>query len=118
MPEPGIILDPDQAEELRELITLTGIVQEWLHYAGDIILDSLADFAYHDTFRPRSYAAWLIQDLACLSGRLRKAAAPPAASHNSQHHDQAPAPPPQDHRRQPSQDQQIPPATPLTRQLP
>jgi hypothetical protein len=80
MPEPGIILDPDQAEELRELITLTGIVQEWLHYAGDIILDSLADFAYHDTFRPRSYAAWLIQDLACLSGRLRKAAAPPAAS--------------------------------------
>ena len=76
MPEPGITLDPDQAEELRELITLTGIVQEWLHYAGDIILDNLADFAYHDTFHPRSYAAWLIQDLACLSGRLRTAAAP------------------------------------------
>jgi hypothetical protein len=93
MPEPGIILDPDQAEELRELITLTGIVQEWLHYAGDIILDNLADFAYHDTFHPRSYAAWLIQDLGCLSARLRKAAAPPATSHNSQHHDQAPAPP-------------------------
>ena len=30
MPEPGIVLDPDQAEELRELITLTAIVQEWL----------------------------------------------------------------------------------------
>ena len=93
MPQPGIILDPDQAEELRELITLTGIVQEWLHYAGDIILDNLADFAYHDTFHPRSYAAWLIQDLACLCGRLRKAAAPPPTSHNSQHHDQVPAPP-------------------------
>ena len=93
MPEPGIILDPDQAEELRELITLTDIVQEWLHYAGDIILDGLADFAYHDTFHPRSYAAWLIQDLACLSGRLRTVAAPPATSHNSQHHDQVPAPP-------------------------
>ena len=93
MPEPGITLDPDQAEELRELITLTDIVQEWLHYAGDIILDNLADFAYHDTFHPRSYAAWLIQDLACLSTRLRKAAAPPPTSHNSQHHDQVPAPP-------------------------
>jgi len=77
---------------------------------GDIILDDLADFAYHDAFHPRSYAAWLIQDLACLSGRLRKAAAPPAPSHNSQHRDQVPTPP----RSSPAtnQDQQIPPATP------
>jgi hypothetical protein len=46
MPEPGIILDQDQAEDLRELLTLTAIVQEWLHYADDSILDDLARFAY------------------------------------------------------------------------
>ena len=110
--------DHARVDELRELITLTDIVQEWLHYAGDIILDNLADFAYKDTLHPRSHAPWLIQDLASLLSQLRKAAAPPAASHNSQHHDQVPAPPPQDHRRHPSQDQQIPPAPPLTQQLP
>jgi hypothetical protein len=114
MPEPGIILDPDQAEELRELITLTGIVQEWLHYAGDIILDNLADFAYHDTFHPRSYAAWLIQDLACLSSRLREATAP-AAQQPSPRSSSSAA---KAHHRPPAQDQQIPPATPLTQQLP
>jgi len=31
MPELGINLNHDQAEDLRQLITLTAIVQEWLH---------------------------------------------------------------------------------------
>ncbi len=92
MPEPGIILDQDQAEDLRELLTLTDIVQEWLHYADDSIPDDLARFAYRSTFHPRSYAAWLTEDLASLSGRLRQAAAPPATSQNSQNQDQVPAP--------------------------
>ena len=59
MPETGIALDPDQADDLRELITLTTILQEWLEGAADHILDDLAHFAYRDTFHPRSYAAWL-----------------------------------------------------------
>jgi hypothetical protein len=77
MPEPAIVLDQDQAEDLRELIALTAILQEWLEYAGDGILDDLASFAYRDTFHPRSYAHWLTEDLAALSGRLRKAASCP-----------------------------------------
>ena len=64
MPETRIALDPDQADDLRELITLTAILQEWLEGAADHILDDLAHFAYRDTSRPRSYAAWLTDDLA------------------------------------------------------
>lgn len=116
MPEPGITLDHDQAEDLRELIALTEIVQEWLHYAGDIILDNLADFAYRSTFHPRSYAAWLIDDLASISGQLRKAVGQPAASQDSHHQDQVPAP--QGSSPAAIKDQQIPPATPLTEQVP
>ncbi len=77
MPEPAIVLDQDQADDLRELIALTAILQEWLEYAGDGILDDLASFAYRDTFHPRSYAHWLTEDLAALSGRLRKATSHP-----------------------------------------
>jgi hypothetical protein len=46
-------------------------------YAGDGILDDLASFAYRDTFHPRSYAHWLTEDLAALSGRLRNAVSCP-----------------------------------------
>jgi hypothetical protein len=45
MPEPDIVLDPDQADDLRELIDLTAILHEWLQYAADGILDDLASFA-------------------------------------------------------------------------
>ncbi len=72
MPDPAIVLDQDQTEDLRELIALTAILQEWLEHADDGILDDLASFAYRDTFHPRSYAHWLAEDLAALSSRLRK----------------------------------------------
>ena len=45
MPEPAIVLDQDQADDLRELIALAAILQEWLDYASDSILDDLASFA-------------------------------------------------------------------------
>lgn len=77
MPERAIVLDQDQADDLRELIALTAILQEWLEHADDGILDDLAGFAYRDTFHPRSYAQWLTEDLAALSGRLRRAASRP-----------------------------------------
>jgi hypothetical protein len=71
MPEPAIILDQDQADDLHELIALTAILQEWLEYAGDSILDDLAGFAYQHTFHPRSYAHWRTEDLASISARLQ-----------------------------------------------
>ncbi len=74
MPEPDLILDPDQADDLRELIDLTAILQQWLQYADDSILDDLASFAYRDTNHPRSYVDWLTDDLAAISARLRTAA--------------------------------------------
>jgi hypothetical protein len=77
MPETGITLDPDQADDLRDLLTLTAILQEWLAGAADHILDDLAHRAYRDTFHPRSYAAWLTEDLAGTCGRLRKALSRP-----------------------------------------
>jgi hypothetical protein len=108
MPEPGITLDHDQAADLRELITLTAIVQEWLQYADDGIPDDLAGFAYRSTARPRSYAAWLTEDLAALSGRLRQAVTRPQPAQTKIKSQRR-----QGHRRQPSQDQQITPANGL-----
>ena len=93
MPETRIALDPDQADDLRELITLTAILQEWLEGAPGHILDDLAQFAYRDTFRPRSYAAWLTDDLAGICGRLRKALSRPQPARTGQNQDQLPAPP-------------------------
>ena len=61
MPGPAIVLNQDQADDLRELIALTVILQEWLEYAGDGILDDLASFAYRDTLHPRSYVDWLTE---------------------------------------------------------
>ena len=73
MPEPAIVLNLDQADDLRELIDITAILQEWLQYADDGILDDLASFAYRDTIHPRSYVDWLTEDLASISARLRAA---------------------------------------------
>ncbi|TQM11046.1 hypothetical protein [Pseudonocardia kunmingensis] len=39
--EPGVVLDPDQAERLRHLI---GTVEDWLLHCGDEALDDLAGF--------------------------------------------------------------------------
>ena len=105
MPETGVALDPDQADDLRELITLTAILQEWLEGAAAHILDDLAHFAYRDTFHPRSYAAWLTDDLAGICGRLRKALSRPQPARTGQQH-QLPAPPGQSPT--PQQDRQIP----------
>ena len=74
MPEPAIVLNLDQADDLRELIDITAILQEWLQYAADGILDDLASFANRDTLHPRSYVDWLTEDLASISARLRAAA--------------------------------------------
>jgi hypothetical protein len=93
MPETGIALDPDQADDLRELITLTAILQEWLEGAADHILDDLAHSAYRDTFHPRSYAAWLTGDLAGICGRLRNALSRPQPARTGHNQDQLPAPP-------------------------
>jgi hypothetical protein len=73
MPEPALILDQDQADDLRELIDLTVIVQQWPDQAADHILNDLAGFAYPHTFHPRSYALWLTEDLASISTRLQQA---------------------------------------------
>jgi hypothetical protein len=73
MPQPVIVLDEDQADDLRELTALTAIVQQWLEHAADHILNDLAGFAYPHTFHPRSYAHWLAEDLASITTRLQQA---------------------------------------------
>jgi hypothetical protein len=92
MPEPSIVLDQDQADDLRELLTLTAIVQEWLEYADDGILDDLARFAYRQSFHPRSAVQWLTEDLAGIPGRLRTATTSPQAATTSHDQDRVPAP--------------------------
>ncbi len=93
MPETGITLDPDQAGDLRELITRTAIPRKRLEGADDHVPDDLAHSAYHDTFHPRSYAAWLTDDLAGICGRLRKALSRPQPAITVQNQDQLSAPP-------------------------
>jgi hypothetical protein len=73
MPKPTIVLDKDQADDLRELVDLTAIVHEWLEHAAGHILNDLAGFAYPHTFHPRSYAHWLTEDLASIATRLQQA---------------------------------------------
>ena len=73
MTGPALVLDPGQADDLRELIDLTTILQQWLQPAPDHILDDLAGFAYPHTFHPRSYAHWLAEDLASITTRLQQA---------------------------------------------
>src|SRR6266536_2968975 len=74
---PAIVLDQDQADDLRELIDLAAMLHEWLLTADDRILDDLAVFAYRDTIHPRSYVDWLTEDIADISARL------PAATNSS-----------------------------------
>ena len=116
MPETGIALDPDQADDLRDLITLTAILRDWLEDAADHILDDLAHFAYRDTFRPRSYATWLTDDLAGICGRLRKALSCPQPARTAQKQDQLPAPP--GRSRHHGKIRRLPSAKTLTHQLP
>lgn len=66
-----ITLTQDQAEDLQELLSYTGILEDWLLHAPGDILEELARFAYHDHFHPYSAAWWLIEDLGHLSCRLR-----------------------------------------------
>ncbi len=74
---PAIVLDQDQADDLRELIDLAAMLHEWLLTDDDRILDDLAVFAYRDTIHPRSYVDWLTEDIADISARL------PAATNSS-----------------------------------
>jgi len=71
MPAETITLTQDQAEDLRELLSYTGILEDWLLHAPDDILEELAHFAYHDHFHPYSAAWWLLEDLGHLGCRLR-----------------------------------------------
>jgi hypothetical protein len=72
MPAETITLTADQAEDLRELLSYTAILEDWLLHGAGHTLDDLASFAYHDHFHPYSAAWWLIEDLGHLSCRLRK----------------------------------------------
>jgi hypothetical protein len=72
MPTQTITLTPDQADDLRELLSYAEVLEDWLLHAPDDILSELARFAYHDHFHPNSAAWWLIEDLGHLRGRLRK----------------------------------------------
>ena len=69
MPTQTITLTPDQADDLRELLSYAEILEDWLLHAPDHILDELARFAYHDHFHPNSATWWLIEDLGHLRGR-------------------------------------------------
>ncbi len=73
MTGPDLILNPDQAGDLRELLNLSAVLHHWLQSASDRIPGDLASFAYLATFHPRSYAHWLSEDLVSLSGRLQTA---------------------------------------------
>ena len=72
MPAETITLTHDQADDLRELLSYAGILEDWLLHAPSDILDELARFAYHDHFHPYSATWWLIEDLGHLGCRLRK----------------------------------------------
>lgn len=72
MPEPGIVLDPGQAEDLHELLDHAETTAQWLLHAADEILDDLAQTAYPAHFQPRSAVFWLIDNLAHTQYRLRK----------------------------------------------
>lgn len=82
MPEPGIVLDPGQAEDLCEFLGHAETIAQWLLHAADEILDDLAHTAYPAHFHPRSAVFWLTEDLIHTGYRLRKALHPDAANHD------------------------------------
>ena len=72
MPEPGITLNADQAEDLCELLHHTQAITQWLLHAADEIINDLAQTAYPAHFHPRSAACWLIENLTHTRHRLHK----------------------------------------------
>ena len=111
MPAETITLTQDQAEDLRELLSYTQILEDWLLHAPSDILNELARFAYHEHFHPCSAAWWLIEDLGHLGGRLRKTL--PGHQHEQDQPAVAPASTPS---RRPAQSHR--PAMALTQQSP
>ena len=84
MPEPGIILNHDQAEDLHELLDHAETLAQWLLHATDEILDDLAKTAYPAHFHPASAVFWLIEDLVHTRYRLDKALHPDASTYDQQ----------------------------------
>jgi hypothetical protein len=81
MPEPGIVLDPGQAEDLHELLDHAETLAQWLLHAADDIPGDLAQTAYPAHFQPRSAVFWLIENLAHAQYRLRKTLTAAALTH-------------------------------------
>jgi hypothetical protein len=59
MPE-ATVLDPDQAEDLRELLDHAESIAQRLPHAADEFPDDLAQTSYLAHFQPRSAGFWLI----------------------------------------------------------
>jgi len=72
MPEPAVVLDPGQAEDLPELLDHAGTPAQWLLHAADDIPGDLAQTAYPARFQPRSAVFWLTEGLARTRYRLHK----------------------------------------------
>jgi hypothetical protein len=72
MPEHAIVLDPGQAEDLRELLDHAETLAQWLLHADDEILNDLAQAAYPAHFQPRSAVFWLIENLVHTQYRLHE----------------------------------------------